>query len=86
MIRIAAALMVPIALAACATVDRRLPWTAKNVEAVGKKCHVEGIKEDTLVLAVSGLSSTYGVPPWKKKYDCLKRHIRLPADFVFMTS
>ncbi|THD37987.1 MAG: hypothetical protein E7773_03150 [Sphingomonas sp.] len=81
LIRIATALMVLAMLSACAA---KLPWTPENVAVVGKKCGLDGINVNDSGLAVSGLSQTGKEPPAAKKIRCLKRRVRVPADFFFL--
>ena len=76
---------IALTLGACVTGDRRLPWTAETVPLVAKKCGVEGLTVNDKGIALGGLSPLRGTPPWKKKTDCLKRNIELPADFLIVT-
>jgi hypothetical protein len=85
-IKTAAVPMLLASLTACATVDHRLAWTAENLRTVAERCGVPVIEPDSGGLVLSGLSEVGRPPPAMAKFACIRRTIRVPRDFIFMTS
>lgn len=70
--------------AQAAAVDHRLPWTAANVEAVGRKCHIEGLDITDRGLMTGGLHTIGQKSDGEVKWECLQHNIQVPPSFIFV--